>query len=301
MPNFTITRQTLKFLLQKLESIGNSNMSYNYAIQSHDDLLKFCSDSSESSILYELSYTLRTYADNEYPPASVAKILEVGDYFNVEGKMITYTPKGRPHDGWEGKNRQKMRPGRFAKLAFPNSTFSDVDIEKFTFCFADHKVEYLKGAEIADVYMMDKVPDSCMCFSEGEREWVNRGFFDIYTKNPDQVSMAVIRKNHNHVVARAILYVTTKGEKIYTRTYGLQNKLASLLEADGYRLWDEEDEVKLDNWEFAQYPYLDSLQSLDMDLGIINYGKGNFLDSTRGGNGTIPDDELEEDYAEETY
>jgi len=75
----------------------------------------------------------------------------------------------------------------------------------------------------------------------------------------------------------------------------------TLLEADGYRLWDEEDEVKLDNWEFAQYPYLDSLQSLDMDLGIINYGKGNFLDSTRGGNGTIPDDELEEDYAEETY
>jgi len=212
--------------------------------------------------------------------ARTLKMHKIGTHFARRDKTVTYCPTGKtqtinPDGTWVRKGRQSSKPGRLANKIL-SDLIDSTDIEKFADSFKEHVVEFITGRTIAEVYVDWNAPSSCMT-REGCYEW-----FDIYCNSPETVSMAIIRKgskNENAIIARAICYVTTTGDKIYTTCYGI-SALKSWLESNGYRKWDRQDKVAVKN-DHEMQPYLDGLSHFDGQY--INYSSGTEYNSTNGG------------------
>lgn len=156
-------------------------------------------------------------------------LLKFGDKFVVT-KQENITPK---EAAWV-KNRQPIRIGRGIKaltktLGFD---FSDSEIEDFVNKWkssfdwinnAYRNFEQVRGEEIADWYYYatyeqglgkGTLSSSCMARKPSD-------YFEIYTNNPEDVSLLILKSeiNINEIVGRALVWELQSGETFMDRVY----------------------------------------------------------------------------------
>jgi len=181
---------------------------------------------------------------------------------------------------------------------------SNSEIEEFTNEFTslvktissspDSKIEKVSGVDIVHWYLnknysrlIGKLGNSCM----GDDGC--KSFFGIYTKNPNQVSLLIIRNQDHKLLGRALLWkvqVTCENlpsnmyfmDRIYTINDSDDNIFINYAIENGYiyRNTPNNNKLKyyhngkelnnpiiycqLDEWKFDLYPYLDTLKYLNI-------------------------------------
>ena len=200
------------------------------------------------------------------------------------------------------------------ELKFTNKYINDIvdaDIEKFVndltafikvnMASEGSTIEEVKGEEIRKWYKNDnyqsktgQLGGSCMSYDSCQE------YLDIYTENPNSVSLLILKNEGGKLVGRALLWNLDDGRKFMDRVYCQTDYDVKIFEkwandnnciyrnqgGNGkikYYLNGEElpsgpmskgiDHIKLEvslhNCDFEYYPYLDTLCYLDMTNGIL--------------------------------
>jgi hypothetical protein len=218
------------------------------------------------------------------------------------------------------KNRQEIGVGRGirALLSKNNDNFLDKDIEQFVNIYKSkidklnnlfNLFEVVKGDKIAHWYHSSnyyKIEGTLgkSCMRNAYPSWL-----EIYTENPEQCSMVILKSNENNnkIVGRALLWTLVDGKKfmdrIYTindsdveffRDYAKENGWYSKYNnnsgtnsesyaPDGTEV-DLDLKVILSFKEFDNYPYLDTIKFYTPWTGELNNYDGDLqLNDTDGG------------------
>jgi hypothetical protein len=139
---------------------------------------------------------------------------------------ISYLPIGRElkvnDDGtWSRDGRQEGKPAKTITNILSDAMLRAVtnrDLEIFSNLYKGQASELFtikeaKGDEIKEIYQLQIPFTSCM--NGGE----NASKLGLYTDNPDVVSLLYVRTG-NQCVARALMWIDNKGNKIIDRVYG---------------------------------------------------------------------------------
>ena len=216
--------------------------------------------------------------------------------FNKE--LAFYDPKRRYH-GSVGKIVRRI----FTELG---ESVDDKMVEAFVTYFklesykecgenGDLIYEEVKGEDIRWSYLVDNyysnsgdLGNSCMRYRNCQ------SYFNIYTENPDKISLAVLKKD-GKIAARSLLWdLKETTESIYhDRIYfsneetklTLEAKLISLGYKNAYS-GDPTLTLRLKNVDFDYYPYMDSFRYLNLNGSISTNSSMSFdycLDSAEGG------------------
>jgi len=230
-----------------------------------------------------------------------------------EGNM-SYLPKGKEctvvKKDWDPTHRQTGKTGRLLKK-IPIEWDNDQELEQLVHDIAsfyvEPEVDVVSGQDIKKYYHYSSyakdsgtLRESCMKHDKCQT------FFGLYTDNPNQVQLAVMKKG-DKIIARALLWTLSTGEIFMDRVYYIDEKTKNLMLRwaiqKGYlhkasqgagadmdikfpdgKTKRYEMTVKLDKWEFKEYPYLDTMQFLlPLTSSISNSRKVRKLTSTGGG------------------
>lgn len=202
-------------------------------------------------------------------------------------------------DYWTTSKRFHCKPGAFVTKLF--NGISQKEIEKFSNLyksFSDKKdftMKVVSGQDIAKYYNQETyssnsgtLGNSCMKYSRCQR------FFKIYTENPDVISMLVMKSPTGSLIGRALVW-NIDGQKVMDRIYTIQDDEYAVF----FKQWamkndcvfkthqnwnhtlqfDSKEEtkeykfaVKLKNYTFEYYPYLDTFKWINLNDGTIaNY------------------------------
>lgn len=207
-----------------------------------------------------------------------------------EGGYITYIPFNQSiYKEWivgdlELLNRckfQKIKIGKFFKSIFPK--LDNSEIEKLVSLFKSLMLgknevfqelkgkDILKGYRTSNLRVKSTLGRSCMNNKP-------KSFFDIYTKNPDKVSLLVLKDTiDDKIIGRALLWRSKDGivmdrvyyfdEYVYEKFY-----LYSVDKKYLHRDLLNSSRVKLDVYgekSITNYPYLDTYKYLDEYNGIL--------------------------------
>lgn len=193
--------------------------------------------------------------------------------------FITLLGASKRPDGTECTKKTDIKFSRFCKKvsdALENKIFQDdQEVEKVYNNFVAiqegsfYKLEIVSGEDIKRGYTSANYASlSCgtlhkSCMTE------KFDFLDIYTKNPNQVQLAIL-SSPNGIEARCIIWSTSKSEKIFDRVYytheWCEKILADKLKEMSYLCVNEElskryfIDVVLENYEFEKYPYIDNFK-----------------------------------------
>ena len=234
--------------------------------------------------------------------------------FLFEGglKKIDYELKGYPQETTIGRLVQRT----LKKL---NKSYTSKDIENFVNKFkSEVKVlqnrmnyfELVSGDDIAYWYSEDRyynhrgtLQSSCMRYDNCQT------FFGIYTDNPDKVSLLILKSedSENEIKDRALVWKLDNGDTFMDRVYytfdedlelfiKYANKnnwvYKALQKSDSEFMKNGEKYIKelkvsLDEVEFDEYPYVDTLTYLYFDypsgyLSNKDYGSDITLDDEEG-------------------
>lgn len=224
-------------------------------------------------------------------------------------KVVAETPEGEEPNFWKTSKRYSCKPGVFVKKMFKE--FSDKDVETFSNLYKsfvnkkEFDFEVLSGDKIKEYYHgsyhysnKGSLGASCMRYDGCQN------FFGLYAKNPEVISLLVMLSPDNLVLGRAILWNLPE-YKIMDRIYSVDDEkytpqIKLWAEQNGYfyktrQSWNSTLQfsngkmdkelflsVKLKNFDFRLYPYLDTFKWLDCLTGsIYNYLPENFKDSSR--------------------
>ena len=222
--------------------------------------------------------------------------------------------------------KSEIRIGRFVRRVIDASgqSVTDKEIEDFVNRFkaalairknAFDRFRIVNGEQIRKYYLADfydskgggSLHGSCMRYSKCQP------FFDIYVKNPDFISMVLLmaKSGEDKISGRAILWKDNKDRLFMDRIYtcnpadealfkeyairegfyykNLQNNQANMeLMFNDKREENNLVVVKLNEYDYNTYPYMDTLKFYIPETGIISNKEGSEyrLESTRGGNGS---------------
>lgn len=227
----------------------------------------------------------------------------------------------------DNTNPQEVKVGRFANkiLQKVGYKFTDKDIEAFTNEFKSKIVlskdkfsrfEEVKGADIRywynekryDMRNTSTLQSSCMRYDNCGQ------FLSIYTENPDVCRLLILKGNTDDlIVGRALIWTLTDGTNFMDRIYYSKDSNVDLFKEyakdkgfcykkrqissseddilfDDDKLYNKKELiVKLENFSFRYYPYVDTIKYLDKKTGILSNihtrGKTTLLESTEGGGG----------------
>lgn len=177
-----------------------------------------------------------------------------------------------------------------------NLTITDKDIEDFvnlTVAYlktnrADEnsEIEEVKGEDIRfwyhiDNYQSEKGELGSSCMAEDK----NQPFLDIYCKNPDKVSLLILKSKQGKLLARALLWKLDDGKFFMDRIYFIMASDCNLFYAKAkqngwiYKRSREimlndlhyytELRVTLKQTKFDTYPYLDTLRYLEFNKDCL--------------------------------
>jgi len=228
---------------------------------------------------------------------------------------ISYLPLDRiekieqssDEDVWTTSKRIACKPGAFIGKILKD--ISAKEVENFATLYKtfseekDVKFQVVTGMEIKKYYNQDTyfkqtgtLGSSCMK-GEGCQD-----FFKIYIKNP-MVSMLLMLSSDDMLIGRALLW-TIGEEKVMDRIYTVsdeeylnymtkwavdngyihrtyQNWANSIEFTDGKTEFEKKIDIQLEEWNFTQFPYLDTFKWLDMNTGMLsNYRPDHFKDDT---------------------
>jgi hypothetical protein len=180
--------------------------------------------------------------------------------------------------------------------------FDDKDLENFVNHWKAYfipenklKIEIVSGDKIKYWYngknyhpSSDKSTLGKSCMSSADC----RSYFDIYTKNPEVCQMIIMTDNEDKLVARALLWTDKLGNKISDRIYyisqSIEKKMIKWIRQNipNVLIYGEDFYnggapknfiIKLKEWKFKKYPYLDSFSRLNWRTGELS-SKDNWND-----------------------
>ena len=219
--------------------------------------------------------------------------------------------KSETDDYWTTSKRFACKPGAFIGKILKD--ISPKEVENFASLYktfaSKQELEFriVSGKDILKYYHQDNyfnqngsLGNSCMKSNSCQ------DYFDIYTQNP-MISMLVMLAPNEKLLGRALLWQIGE-EKIMDRIYTIQDDthfhhMTKWAIDNGYvhkayqnwqscqTFFDGQNEIekklslKLTNWTFKKYPYLDSFKWLDMNNGMLtNYQPNHFKNDDRSGN-----------------
>lgn len=198
----------------------------------------------------------------------------------------------------------EMSVGRFVRafLKKVDVKFDDKDIEKFVNEYKTimrikrdsfKNFEEVSGNDIKKYYLYTNYANrnngtlgkSCMKHVKCQR------FLDIYTKNPKQVSMIILKETGNDLICgRALLWTNRKGDRfmdrIYTNDTSREIEFIEYAIFNGFYYKEKQNydigtlvfnkvvkkgyfKVYLDDKNFDKYPYMDTLKFLYLSEGSL--------------------------------
>lgn len=204
--------------------------------------------------------------------------------YNLLGVSFNKT-ETKVKEVWNYKQRYHTSVGKIVRRLF-GDTYSDKEITAFAEAYATlitvsnplYDFSIIDGDAIKDAYYYENyaaqtgtLGNSCMRHRQCQQ------YFDIYTKFPDKVKMAVLKRG-NKIAARSIMWnIDDKFmfDRIYFTTNETQNLLKNTLEAAGYstlycagKIYS----IEMDLSEITKFPYLDSLCNYDVAKKILTNG-----------------------------
>jgi hypothetical protein len=213
---------------------------------------------------------------------------------------------------WNNTKRTDINAGRLfikiltkAKVNFEQSEIEKlVNLYKSSYDKLNGKkfFELVEGDDILKYYHEKNydvnsgdLSNSCMRYEKCQK------FLNIYTKNPNQVKLLVLKLNPDSekIIGRSLIWKLDNGKYYMDRVYtsfssdiDLYRKYAKENSYLDYYDDDSELVVSLENFDFKYYPYMDSMIYLDIDSGkISNRGEGRELQCTDGTWNDADDDE----------
>jgi len=229
------------------------------------------------------------------------------DYISIsseDSSRISYlTPErisiiNSEEERWYSKKRFHCKPGAFVGKLFSNISFFEV--ERFSNLFRAYSqkkefdFEIVKGEEINKWYLDDNYDSmsgslgiSCMRYAQCQ------SYFDFYSKN-SQVSMLIMKSKSGKLMGRALLWNFDENkimDRIYTifdeefqyffKQWAYENgyihkskqNWSNTLQFDtnSDKFVEHKFKIKLENFNFHFYPYLDTFKWLDKDGYLYNY------------------------------
>jgi hypothetical protein len=198
------------------------------------------------------------------------------------------------------KNAAKV--GRMVRKLLSDKKYkvSDTDIEHFVNYWKsyfmnseDVKIQIVQGEDIKKWYWKkyyhqlsynSSLGKSCMASKECQ------DFFDIYIKNPEVCQMIIMLDENEQLITRALLWTDEGGQKIVDRIYYMNPHLEKLLikwvrkNIPDAIIYGEdffagnapkETKIKLKEWKFKHYPYLDTFSTLNWKTGQLTADRWN--------------------------
>lgn len=204
--------------------------------------------------------------------------------YNLLGVSFNKT-ETKVKEVWNYKQRYHTSVGKIVRRLF-GDIYSDKEITAFAEAYAtlitvsnplyDFSIidgDAIKGAYYYENYAATSgtLGNSCMRHRQCQQ------YFDMYTKFPDKVKMAVLKRG-NKIAARSIMW-NIDGvfmfDRIYYTTNETHNLLKNTLEAAGYstlycagKIYS----IEMDLSEITKFPYLDSLCNYDVAKKILTNG-----------------------------
>lgn len=250
---------------------------------------------------------------------------ELGGFYNIllgETKETFVLMQRRDMMVVKTKRPSTGRIGRVVRKVLTDAgiEFKDKDLEIFVNKFKsqvelrgniEKYIEIVKGDDILKWYHLDNyksgggtLNSSCMRYEKCQK------YLHIYSKNPDKISMIVLKdpENENKTQARALLWDTDQGDKVVDRIYCVQDYMIELIKTyakekgwvtkrrqdssedteytypDGNYKWTKYD-ITLDKVYFEFYPYADTMKWANKEDKVIsNHENGGYgyLESTFG-------------------
>jgi hypothetical protein len=176
---------------------------------------------------------------------------------------------------------------KFSDVKLSLSVFNDKDIEDFSNRINalmsskdEFKIEEVKGEEIKIWYNHDNTARKTnnniafkSCMSKPSKE----NFLDLYSKNPSQVRLLIMKNQNNKLLGRALLWKLSyheTGKKyfmdtVYSADQVIENMFQQYAKEKGYETDSKEMEVQLFKHQFGEYPYLDTFYYLNKDTGQL--------------------------------
>ena len=227
---------------------------------------------------------------------------------NISQSDVNYLYNSADFGIKNSPSRNVVDLGRLVNKVFPNK-YSDKEREEFVNGFKaasleksenDLKFELVTGDEIIKWYNVNNyksssgyLGDSCMRYSKCSE------YFGIYTDNPGVCQLLILREG-DKILGRALVWKLepndTGVEYLVDRVYAVDDAIKILFDnwADerGYlrryyfsqdsirvfaRRYSEKNcevirediNVKLENWEFEKYPYMDTFKKLEIKTGLL--------------------------------
>lgn len=248
------------------------------------------------------------------------------NYLTMRGGMISFLPSGKPHkvndDGkWSREGRQDGKTARVIRKVMNQDVvdhlrITDTHYEKFSNYVASYvgvngdgdggsdpvyRIAVCNGELIPlyynqDAYARDaggNLVNSCM-------RHVDENYFDIFSKNPDTVSLIVLLDAEHKVHGRALLWKTDQGlcmDTVYSAD-SLKSVFINFAKANGISYksnhschWSEFDlsgegknnnpkrvTAQLNRFDLYYYPYMDTMMYVCMVTGRISNHSSGFSD-----------------------
>lgn len=229
-----------------------------------------------------------------------------------QGKIIGQLPEDYLNKMWKMKNdmskpvwtqqRTELQVGRFATKIIQKSTdpaiksLSQNDVNAFVDKFKAYrdfqtskkdKFEVVQGEDIRKWYEEDTYEDpqyhlsnSCMRYSRCQK------YLNIYTENPNQVSMVIMKgTDPDKIIGRALIWKLDSGETYLDRPYANSDEDVNLFKewgrSKGYVVYGgsyQHKEVTLDKSDFQYYPYMDTFKYLNRDKNLLSTDSSDFDD-----------------------
>ena len=275
-------------------------MSYErktFDIEISDDLRKILNNISSQSIVAQMLLK-RRHSKEDLVECPVNYI----SISSQDSARISYLTQERitqieENELWSSSRRFHMKPGGFISKVFKNISGKDVEIFSNLFRAEANRPDFtfkvVSGDDIKKYYHYSKhasdygsLGGSCMRYDRCQK------YFDIYTDNSDVVSMLLMLNNSDRVLGRALLW-NFDGNKLMDRIYTVndeqlqfyfknwaydneylhrvqQNWYNSLKFQDKSSQYEVNLQVKLNNFEFDYFPYMDTFRFLDKNTGVLS-------------------------------
>jgi hypothetical protein len=238
-----------------------------------------------------------------------------GDYvsIDIETGLFTFVSVDRldrvtPESAWASPLRQPIKPAKLMRVILAErilNELTDADFEAFATRVKAYvnlngiRVQEVSGEDIRYWYdkrnMVERDQGSLTSSCIGKASTLP--WLDIFTENPEQVSMVIGVTHDAKLAARSLLWLATDGKRYYDRPYGrteARDKVEQYMRDNGYQetgsCWGYAKKlyVRLDNPFHPHYPSLDTFRCLDPDTGLFTQGYGGYeqyrdISDTTGG------------------
>jgi hypothetical protein len=209
-------------------------------------------------------------------------------------------------DYWTSSRRFHMKPGGFISKVFKDVSAKDVEVFSNLYRSEARKPNFkfkiVTGEEIREYYLYDKHASdggslgvSCMRYDSCQR------LFNMYVENPDKVSLLLMLDERGYVMGRTLLW-NFDGNKIMDRIYSINDEqlpfyFKKWATENGYYFRSQQNwynsiqferlgegkkilklDVKLENFDFRYYPYMDTFKFFNPDTGTFSNYRPNGTD-----------------------